>query len=74
MQTPPPAPPPPPPGPQALWDALALPARWRYRHVPGPPFRLLVGNLPEFVEHGSHEFWRRCAQQYGPVFKVGVRA
>jgi hypothetical protein len=53
-----------------VWDALALPARWRYRHIPGPAFRPLVGNLPDFIKYGSHEFWRQCAQEYGPVFKV----
>jgi thromboxane-A synthase/cytochrome P450 family 3 subfamily A len=44
--------------------------RWRHRHIPGPPYRPLFGNLPEFVSDGSHAFFDACRAKYGPVFKV----
>lgn len=44
--------------------------RWRYRHIPGPPYHFLVGNLPDFMSCGSHAFLDECKKVYGPVFKV----
>ncbi|KAL4448043.1 hypothetical protein ABPG75_005262 [Micractinium tetrahymenae] len=40
--------------------------RWRYRHLPGPPFRWLVGNLPEMIAEGQENVAARWAKQYGP--------
>lgn len=58
---------------QLIWDALALPARWRYRHIPGPAFRPFVGNIPDVVRHGGHHaYWEECVKKYGRVFKVGT--
>ncbi|GBF94152.1 cytochrome P450 [Raphidocelis subcapitata] len=44
--------------------------RWRHRHIPGPPYRPLLGHLPEFMTIGSHAFFDDCRAKYGPVFKV----
>jgi len=44
--------------------------RWRYRHIPGPRYRPIVGNLPEFVSLSSHEFFNQCSRKYGKVFKI----
>ncbi|GBF94151.1 cytochrome P450 [Raphidocelis subcapitata] len=44
--------------------------RWRHRHIPGPAYRPLFGNLPEFIADGSHAFFDECRAKYGPVFKV----
>jgi len=58
--------------PQALLVALFTNPyqRWRHRHIPGPPYRPLLGNLPEFITIGSHTFFDQCKETYGPVFKV----
>ncbi|WIA09117.1 hypothetical protein OEZ85_008529 [Tetradesmus obliquus] len=44
--------------------------RWKYRHIPGPCYRAIFGNLPEFRKYGSHEFMVACRAKYGPVFKL----
>jgi hypothetical protein len=44
--------------------------RWRYRRIPGPPFRPLFGDLPSIRALGSHVFMAQCARRYGPVCKV----
>jgi thromboxane-A synthase/cytochrome P450 family 3 subfamily A len=36
----------------------------------GPPYRPVFGNLPEFRDIGSHEYFAQCHQRYGPIFKV----
>ena len=40
--------------------------RWRYRRVPGPPYRWLVGHLPEILAEGQEQAALRWARRYGP--------
>lgn len=46
--------------------------RWRYRHIPGPPTRWLVGGLPELGRQSMAPAYRTWAAQYAHhgVFKV----
>lgn len=44
--------------------------RLRMKHIPGPAYRPIFGNLPEFRDIGSHEFMAQCRQKYGPIFKL----
>ena len=46
--------------------------RWRFRHIPGPPIRWLVGGLPEIAARGLAEAYAEWASQYAKdgVFKV----
>ena len=58
-------------GMQAVWVyGLNLVQRWRYRHIPGPPPKWLLGNAAEIqarMMHGSYEQW---AKKYGPVCRI----
>lgn len=45
-------------------------ARWRLRHLPGPPFRWLVGHLPEMVRLGQETAYAEWGKQYGGVFLI----
>ncbi|PSC76582.1 cytochrome P450 isoform A [Micractinium conductrix] len=66
----------------ALWAALVALVvyglhpikRWRYRHLPGPPFRWLLGHLPEIVKEGQDSVQERWAEQYGSPFLMWVGA
>ncbi|KAL0031098.1 hypothetical protein WJX77_003695 [Trebouxia sp. C0004] len=50
-----------------------LPARWRYRHVPGPRPSWLGGGLDKLnVPFDSHTVINKWARQYGPLFKIFV--
>lgn len=50
-----------------------LPARWRYRHVPGPRPSWLGGGLDQLnVPFDSHTVINKWARQYGPLFKMFV--
>ncbi|KAL0052923.1 hypothetical protein WJX82_009946 [Trebouxia sp. C0006] len=50
-----------------------LPARWRYRHVPGPRPSWLGGGLDQLnVPFDSHTVINKWARQYGPLFKIFV--
>ncbi|PSC76937.1 cytochrome P450 [Micractinium conductrix] len=48
--------------------------RWRYRHLPGPPFRWLVGHLPEVFKEGQDDAQERWAEQYGSPFLMWMGA
>lgn len=50
--------------------ALQPRKRWKYRHIPGPFGWPLLGNLPELVLQGQHNFLAKCERRHGPVFKV----
>jgi cytochrome P450 len=48
-------------------------ARWRYRHIPGPPFRFLVGGFPEIARSGLETAFTEWAARYAPttgIYKV----
>ena len=58
---------------QAAWVySLNLVQRWRYRHIPGPPPKWLLGNATEIqakMKHGAYEEW---AKKYGPVCRIFI--
>ena len=41
-------------------------------HLAGPPPRWLIGNLGQIIKFGYPKALQQWAQQYGPVFKVGM--
>jgi hypothetical protein len=41
-------------------------------HPPGPPPTWLIGNLKTIIKVGYPKALQQWAQQYGPVFKVGM--
>lgn len=47
-------------------------ARWKYRHIPGPPYRFLLGGLPEIGKMGMETACSAWASKYGDrgVYKV----
>lgn len=42
--------------------------RWRYRHIPGPKARWLIGNLLDIHTEGQEGAAARWAREYGPVW------
>ncbi|KAL4438672.1 hypothetical protein ABPG77_006276 [Micractinium sp. CCAP 211/92] len=42
--------------------------RWRYRHIPGPKPRWLIGNLLDIHREGQENAAARWAREYGPVW------
>ncbi|KAL0023003.1 hypothetical protein WJX79_005828 [Trebouxia sp. C0005] len=58
---------------QVIVYGCNLPARWRYRHVPGPRPSWLGGSLDKLnVPFDSHIVINKWARQYGPLFKIFV--
>eukprot|EP00193_Tetraselmis_chui_P017596 CAMPEP_0177795416 /NCGR_PEP_ID=MMETSP0491_2-20121128/26220_1 /TAXON_ID=63592 /ORGANISM="Tetraselmis chuii, Strain PLY429" /LENGTH=524 /DNA_ID=CAMNT_0019318243 /DNA_START=73 /DNA_END=1647 /DNA_ORIENTATION=+ len=47
---------------------LNLVSRWRFRHLPGPKPRWLVGNLFDFTKDGIHKQRLSWQREYGPIF------
>ena len=45
-------------------------ARWRLRRLPGPPFRWLVGQLPEMLGRGQEAAYAEWGRRYGGVFLI----
>ncbi|KAF8072353.1 D-xylose-proton symporter [Scenedesmus sp. PABB004] len=58
-------------GAQILVDSFHPVARWRLRHIPGPPPLPVCGNTLEVFQHGLFLFkaWEKWAETYGDVFK-----
>jgi thromboxane-A synthase/cytochrome P450 family 3 subfamily A len=44
--------------------------RFKLRHIPGPAYRPIFGNLLEIRQLGSHVFMQQCRERHGPVFKL----
>ncbi len=44
-------------------------ALWRYRGIPGPFIWPVVGNLPEALSVGMHNYYIKATKQYGPAFR-----
>lgn len=42
--------------------------RWKYRHLPGPPVGMFLGNMLESTRVGPHQYLLDCSRKYGPVF------
>ncbi|CAI5465012.1 unnamed protein product [Closterium sp. Yama58-4] len=47
---------------------ITSPAR-RLRHIPGPPSRFLVGNIPDIATREFHICHMEWARQYGAIYK-----
>ncbi|GJP62726.1 hypothetical protein CLOP_g19752 [Closterium sp. NIES-67] len=47
---------------------ITLPAR-KLRHIPGPPSRFLIGNIPDIAAREFHICHMTWARQYGPLYK-----
>ena len=47
---------------------------WHIRamHLAGPPPQWLIGNLGPIIKFGYPKALQQWAQQYGPVFRVGM--
>ncbi|CAI5498285.1 unnamed protein product [Closterium sp. Naga37s-1] len=51
-----------------LFRLITSPAR-RLRHIPGPPSRFLVGNIPDIATREFHICHMEWARQYGALYK-----
>ncbi|CAI7923523.1 unnamed protein product [Closterium sp. NIES-54] len=51
-----------------LFRLITSPAR-RLRHIPGPPSRFLVGNIPDIASREFHVCHMAWARQYGALYK-----
>ncbi len=51
-------------------------ARWKYRHIPGPPVRWLVGAFPEIARYGLEHVYKMYGSHYGKggAFKLFLGA
>lgn len=47
-------------------------ARWRYRHIPGPKPRWMLGNALELKAKMAHVAYTEWAEQYGPIFRIFI--
>ena len=61
----------PPLPPQFALYGLHPVARWRLRHIPGPAFHWLKGNVDEIMALGGlHAAYDAWSHAYGPLFRV----
>lgn len=53
-----------------LYYGANLRARWRYRHLPGPPPRWLLGNTLPGMPGATHHMFSKWPAKYGSLYRL----